>query len=348
QKAVEVLDDRVCVDVLSQQYGVLGFHAAVAADIQIEAALRGDHAEVFALSFGAFAGTARNGAFELVGAPQPFVAILEQDGQADRIADTIAAPRAAHARFDGAQGLAIGVTRLEARVDQLAPNAGELIEPRAEHVDALPAGDLGIKTILFGDSPEGHQLLGGDFAAGNARNHGVGSVALNVGEVAVIRVLQPCMRLFQDVLVPCRGQNGRHRRLADLAAHAAAVACDQLVERLDLFYPHQVIQLLPAELEVFAQVVVDLEPRALQLAVQELPQERHAGTAAGACLGAGLDGPYLAQLFRADRPANGGLVQVVAGANRRLVRQSIDAQPGALGGVARFYDELIGLIGQRQ
>ena len=56
-------------------------------------------------------------------------------------------------------------------------------------VDALGAGNLGVQVVLLRDPAERLQLLGRDLAAGDARHHRVGAAALNVGEEAVVGVL---------------------------------------------------------------------------------------------------------------------------------------------------------------
>ncbi len=52
-------------------------------------------------------------------------------------------------------------------------------------------------------------------------HHRVGAVALDVGEEVVVGVLQRRLLAVEDVAVDERGEDRRHRRLADLAAAAA-------------------------------------------------------------------------------------------------------------------------------
>src|SRR3712207_8079485 len=44
--------------------------------------------------------------------------------------------------------------RSEPRVDQALPDAGQLLEARAEHVDALAAGDLRVQAVVLRDLPD--------------------------------------------------------------------------------------------------------------------------------------------------------------------------------------------------
>ncbi len=74
------------------------------------------------------------------------------------------------------------------------------------------------------DLAEHDELLRRDLAAGHARHDRVGAVALDVGEEAIVGVLQRQVLALQDVLVPGRGEDRRHRRLADLAALPAGRA----------------------------------------------------------------------------------------------------------------------------
>ena len=124
---------------------MLRSHAAVAADEEIPTLLAGDDAEVLALCFGALARAAGDTAFELVRCAKAAVAKLDLDGEADRVLDSVAAPGAADARLHGAEGLGIGVAGFEAGLDQAEPYFGQLLDRRAEHVDSLTAGDLGVE-----------------------------------------------------------------------------------------------------------------------------------------------------------------------------------------------------------
>ena len=109
--------------------------------------------------------------------------------------------------------------------------------------------------------PEHDELVGRDFAAGHARHDGVQAAALHVGQEAIVGVLQRLVLAVEDVLVPQAGQDRGHGRLADFAAVPAAVAGEQLVERLDLLDLDDLKQLLPRVGKVLAQVLVDASCR---------------------------------------------------------------------------------------
>src|SRR5260221_14613025 len=117
-----------------------GLHAAVAAHIQVPALLGGDHADVLALRLGAFARAARHRHLDLVRRAQAAVAVLDVDRHRHRVLHAIAAPGAADAGLHRAQRLAVGVPRLEAGIDELAPDRRQLLDARAEEIDSLGAG----------------------------------------------------------------------------------------------------------------------------------------------------------------------------------------------------------------
>ena len=60
---------------------------------------------------------------------------------------------------------------------------------RAEQVDALAARNLGVKIVFFGDFAEDDEFVWCDLSGRDAGNNGVEALALNVGEEAVIGVL---------------------------------------------------------------------------------------------------------------------------------------------------------------
>src|SRR6185437_591978 len=72
------------------------------------------------------------------------VAQLKFDRERDRVLHAVAAPGRADAGFHRREGLAVGVPGLEAGVDEPPPDRGQLLDPGAEQVDPLPAGDLGV------------------------------------------------------------------------------------------------------------------------------------------------------------------------------------------------------------
>src|ERR1700730_1710988 len=102
QEPIDVTYQRFVVEIACEQLRVLGGHAAVAADVEVPAVLRGDHADVLASRLGAFPRTARDAHLDLVWRPQSAIAQLEVDGHLHRILLSIAAPVAANTALDGA------------------------------------------------------------------------------------------------------------------------------------------------------------------------------------------------------------------------------------------------------
>ena len=190
QEAVDVADQRGGIEIARQQVRVARLHAAVAADVEIPALFGGDDADVLALRLGAFARAAGDRELDLVRRAQALVAILEIDREPDAVLHAVAAPGRAHAALHRAHRLAVGVAGFEAGVDELAPDQRQLVHLRAEQVDALAAGDLGVQAVLLRDRADDDELVRRDLAARHARDDGIGAVLLHVGEEVVVRVLQ--------------------------------------------------------------------------------------------------------------------------------------------------------------
>src|SRR5260221_12290145 len=116
-----------------------GLHSAVTANIEIPPLLGGDDADVLALRLGAFARAARHRRLQLVRRAQAAIALLDADRHRHRVLHAVAAPGAADTGLHRAQRLAVGMAGLEAGVDQVLPHQRQLLDPRAEEVDALRA-----------------------------------------------------------------------------------------------------------------------------------------------------------------------------------------------------------------
>src|SRR6185503_11161041 len=160
QETIDVPDQRGGIEIARQQVRVPRLHAAVATDVEIPTALGGDDADVLALGLGAFARAAGHRELDLVRRAQTLVAILQVDGEAHRILHAVAAPGRTHAALHRAQRFTVGVTRLEARVDELLPDERQLVHLRAEQVDALATGDLGVQAVFLRDRADGDEPLG--------------------------------------------------------------------------------------------------------------------------------------------------------------------------------------------
>jgi hypothetical protein len=77
-------------------------------------------------------------------------------------------------------------------------------------------------------------------------------LALDVGEEAVVGVLQRRVLLAEHHLVVRAGEDRGRRGLTDLAAVALAMTRDQLIEALDAVDADELEQLLARVLEVLA------------------------------------------------------------------------------------------------
>ena len=228
--AVDVPDQGLLVQVLGEELGVRRLEAAVAADVEVPALVRGDHADVLAAGLGAFAGAAGDAHLQFVRAAQAAVAQLQRDREGDGVLHPEAAPGGADAGLHGAQALAVGLAGLEAGVHQFLPDVRELLQPGAEHVDPLAAGDLGVEAVLLGDGGDHAELLRGDLAAGDPRDHRVAAVLLHVGEGAVVGVLQGAAAGVEHVGAVLAGEDVGDGGLADVAAGAGAVAGQDVLE----------------------------------------------------------------------------------------------------------------------
>ena len=127
QEPVDVPQRRFFVEIGRQQVGVPRLRAAVAADVEVVALLGGDQADVLALRLGTFADAAGDGHLDFVRRADALVAILDADREADGVLHAVAAPGRADAALHGPQRLAVGVAALEAGVDQLFPDVGQVL-----------------------------------------------------------------------------------------------------------------------------------------------------------------------------------------------------------------------------
>ena len=232
----------------------------------------------------------------------------------------------------------------EAGLDQVLPDQGQLLHARAEQVDALPAGDLGVQAETLRHAAQHDQLVRRDFAARHARHHRVGAVLLHVRQIVVVGVLQAGELGLEDMLVPGGRQDAGDGRLADVATAPLAVLDQHVIESLELAQLDQVEQLLARVGEVFAEMIVDGDAAALEFRIQHLLEQGCATTAGGCRLGAFLEcgdggGASL------DGGTQRALGHGVAGADQRTVRQHVHAQAG-LAATARRQDQILGMLRQ--
>ncbi len=212
---------------------------------------------------------------------------------------------------------------LEPGIDQSPPDRRQLLDPRAEHVDPLPAGDLGVQAELARHLADGDQAVRRDLPARDPRHDGVAAVLLHVGQEVVVGVLQDGLLAVEDVSELLAGQHRRDGGLADVAAASGAVPLDDLAERRELAGAHGVEQLGAVHREVLAQRGAG---RDAALGEQRLEQ-RNARPAAGARLRACLDGADVGQRVFVDRFTYRRLAQVVTRADLGIVRD-FEIRPG--------------------
>ena len=295
--------------------------AAVAADVEVPAVVGRDDADVLAAGLGALARAAGDAQLDLVRGPQPPVAQLQRDGEADGVLHAVAAPGRADAGLHRAQRLAVGVARLEARVDEPLPDLRQLLDAGAEEVDPLAAGDLRVEPEVLGHLADDDEPLRRDLAAGDAGDDRVRAVLLEVGHDVVVGVLQRRPLALEDVAGAERGEDRADHRLADVAAPAGAVPADDLAERRQALDPDHVEELRPRQLEVLAERVAHLDAGLLQLGGDEALDQREAGAAARACPRARLDAGEVGAARLGHRAADRTGRHVVARAHGRVVGQ---------------------------
>src|SRR5690606_15686829 len=118
QKAIDVPDACILVEVCGQQSRVLRAGAAIAAYVQVPAFFGGNDAKIFRLGLGAFPDTTRNGTFDLMRGTDSFVAMLYFQGEAHRILYPESTPGSAHTAFNGAKGFSVGVAAFKSGIGQ--------------------------------------------------------------------------------------------------------------------------------------------------------------------------------------------------------------------------------------
>ena len=221
------------------------FHTTITTQVKVPALFSGDDTDVFALGFCTLTGTTGYCQFHFVWRTNTAIALFQHNGHAYAVLHTITAPGGADAAFNGTHGFAIGVSAFETGVDQLFPDQWQLMGLRAEQVDSLAAGDLGVQIILFTDLADGDQSVGGDFTAGYTRHDRISAVLLHVRHEVIVGVLQSGQRRFDNVVVPAGSQDGSRSGLTDITAFTFTMFGNQFFERANAVHAHQVIQFLP-------------------------------------------------------------------------------------------------------
>nr|VUD29742.1 Uncharacterised protein [Raoultella sp. NCTC 9187] len=205
-KAVEILEQRFTVKVGGQQIRVTRLHPAVAAHVEVPAFFGGDDADVFTLRFRAFTRTAGHAKLHLMRRTDAFIAVLQLDAEAYAVAHRRSGTRCCRRRFWPYAGLWRTRGRFKARFNQLTPDFRQIVFLSAKHADTLRAGDFGVEVIFARDAARRPLAFRRDFAACGARDNRVGPVFLDIGEEAIVGLLQRRMLRFEDVLIPAGGQ----------------------------------------------------------------------------------------------------------------------------------------------
>src|SRR4028118_102617 len=196
QKAIDILNQSFLIDIRSQQNRVLRLNSPVAAHVQIPAVFRSNDPKIFALSFRAFASAARDSRFELVGRSQTAIPQFNFDRQTRRILHPKTAPSATHTRFYSTQSLTVSVSRLKSRINQPTPNMRQLIHASSKQINPLPASNLSIKPKIPGNFSQNNQFIRRNFSTGHSRHHRISTVALNICQKVIVRILQTDVRLL--------------------------------------------------------------------------------------------------------------------------------------------------------
>ena len=204
-------------------------HAAAggAADVDLPLpAFDGHRAQVLHVGLGAVARTSRRGQLHLVRRLHALEAALDFLRERDRIADAVAAEVGAHAALAGAERLRVGVP---ARHAEVLPDARQVVLLDAQQIDALAAGELHHRHVVFdGHLRDAHQLVRRGHAAVDARHDRERAVLLDVGVHAIVDEARVAL-----VVVLVGPQRFQQRRQADLAAGIFAAARQFLEDRTD-------------------------------------------------------------------------------------------------------------------
>ena len=200
---------------LAQQVGGPDMDAAIAADMQFVATVDADHAEILDRRLRAVAGAARRRDLELVGHPRAPGHMLDLDAKAGGILGAETAPFGPHAGLHRAQRLAIGMARHHAGRIEIGPDGGQVFFPDAEDIQALAAGHLDHRGVIFFDHVgDRAQFLGVGEPAPHARHDRVGAILLDVGvhpfvdETAALVVLIVARQRAEQIIIERRTAGG--------------------------------------------------------------------------------------------------------------------------------------------
>mmetsp|Transcript_113270 Transcript_113270/g.156505 ORF Transcript_113270/g.156505 Transcript_113270/m.156505 type:complete len:402 (-) Transcript_113270:46-1251(-) len=293
----------------------------VAADVEVVALHRGHKANVFALGLSTLAHAAGDAHLHLVRGAEALVALLELHSHGHGVLLAEAAPRGADAALHSTQSLTVGLAALHslgldrrlhldavvaleagAARHEVLPDVWKLPNARAEEAHTLRASNLHPEVVLEGHSAHQDHLLRRDLTTRHPGDHGVLAAALDVGHDVVVRVLELSEPIIHRHLVPERGKDRGHDRLADLIAHqgrlhvrdlahARTLLHDVLVG-LQLLHSDDLEELRAREGEVRADAGEDRLAHGFERGLEDLRDEagrQDAAATAVACRGALLD-----------------------------------------------------------
>src|SRR6266568_7321228 len=242
-----------------QVVGDADLDTAIAAHHDFVAGLDANDANILDRRLGAITRTARHRQLDFVRRPRAPAHLLDLDAEPGRILGPKAAPFAADAGLHGAQALGVGMARDQTGVIEVGPDRRQLLLLDAEHVDALPAGDLNRRhLVLFDGIGNCAQLARIGQAAPHPRYHREGAVLLDVGVRPLIDEAR--LRVVAITVGPGTEQKIIQRRPAFLAtilrlpAQGGAYFGDRLEAVLQYGSAHRIMAVLGAfaERRVFA------------------------------------------------------------------------------------------------
>mmetsp|Transcript_844 Transcript_844/g.1521 ORF Transcript_844/g.1521 Transcript_844/m.1521 type:complete len:395 (-) Transcript_844:1676-2860(-) len=291
--SIQVLDDSVFVNVRRQQLRMDGIGTSITTDVEIVSVLCGNHTKIFALGFGTFSSTSRDGRLHLVRRSDTLVSVLDASSKRNRFLDTVSAPCRSDARFNGTKGLSVGMTGFEANLAKCFPNFGQFVLGSSKQIDALSTCNLAVQVVFLGHFTESDELFGSTFTGRHARNDRVRSTTLHVGQGAVVRVLEFNHFGADDHLVLQRGKDTSDGGFTQFASIAVSVLGQDLFKGIDLgwilFGSDKCHEFLTRVIEMLADVVGQGPSHGFKFGGKHLFDLRFASTASRSGLGALFD-----------------------------------------------------------
>lgn len=116
--------------------------------------------------------------------------------------------------LDRPQRLRIGVATFHTSIDQLRPDLQQVLLLGAEHINTLTSSDFAVQVEFLGHLTDGNQLVGRNLSTRHPGHHRESSIALDVGEETVVRILQLVELSIHDVSIVKARENGGDGGLA--------------------------------------------------------------------------------------------------------------------------------------